>query len=210
MRKSSSECSSSSSVPGQVFVGLCENLWTLFAISVMGPGQVGSVWPLSHRSSPSPDVPLGILHLRMSHPWCVSGPPGWKHLSVHARDSQNEPFVQFWKTILAPLISRPMAGPPAACLALWVSATPSLGSAACFPGLWMLAPLKDTSGNLLRLALYPDRPQLDGEIGCDQHWCCWMSWLLELSSCRISSLVCFSSSFQESILASYLQNVPLS
>lgn len=65
---------------------------------------------------------------------------GGKHLSVHASDSRNEPFVQFWKTILAPLISMPVAGRPATCLAVQVSAIPSLGSATCSPGLWMLPP----------------------------------------------------------------------
>lgn len=63
---------------------------------------------------------------------------------------------------------------------------PAFLTCGCFP-------LSKQSGNLLRLALYPDRPQLGGEIECDQRWCCWMSWLLELSSCMISCLVCFSS-----------------
>lgn len=141
MRKSSSECSSSSSVLGQVFVGLCENLWTLFAISEMGPGQVGSVWPLSSRSSPSPDIPLGILPFRMSHPSAHLRPTrvGSICLSMPEIDRMNL-LCSSAKPFSSPG-SPPVTGLPAACLALWVSTTPSLGSAACFPGWWMLAPL---------------------------------------------------------------------
>lgn len=65
---------------------------------------------------------------------------GGKQFSVHANDSQNESFVQFWKTILAPLTSVPVAGLPSLCPAVWVSAILNLVSAACSPGLWMLSP----------------------------------------------------------------------
>lgn len=141
MRKSSSDCSSSSSVPGQVFVGFSENLWTLFAISEMGPGQWAHCSPCPTDLLPHQMFPWESFTWEYHTPEVSQAHQGGKHLSVHARDSQNEPFVWFWKTILASLTSRPVAGPPAACLAQWVSATPSLGSAACFPDLWMLPPL---------------------------------------------------------------------
>lgn len=209
MRKSSSECSRSSSVPGQVFVGLCENLWTLFAISEMGPGQVGSVWPLSSRSSPSPDVPLGILHLRMSHPWGVSGPPGWEAFVCPCHRLTEWTFCAVLENHSRPLDLHPWLDSQ---LPVWHCGFLQhrvWGQQPAFLAGGCLLLSKDMSGNLLRLALYPDRPQLGGDMECEQHWCCWTSWSLELSSCRIS-LVCFSSSFQESILASYVPNVPQS
>ena len=140
MRKSISEHFDSSSVPGQIFSGSCEKLWTLLAISDRPVRWDKAKW---FHCGP---CPTDLVSLQLL-PWetFTSGEvsqahQGEKHLSVHASDSQNKLFVLFWKTILAPLISTPTVGLPAACLAVRASATPSLGSATCSPCLWMLPP----------------------------------------------------------------------
>lgn len=208
MRKSSSECSNSSSVPRQIFAAPCEKLWALFAISDR-PVR----WDKAKRVHCGP-CPTDLLSLQML-PWesFTSGEvsqahQGGKCLSVHASDSQNEHFVQFQK------INYPCSFDLHVCV--W---TPS-----CLSGSVGFCNTEFGVSNLLSW-LARASPSLKTRVGICYCWLCTqigyslMGWLSLTSPDAVKCQGCLNEavvgsspwfpSFQEAILANYLQNVPL-
>lgn len=153
------------------------------------------------------DVPLGILHLRMSQPWDVSGPPGWEAFVCPCQRLAEWSFCAVLENHSCPLDLQACCWTPSSLsgtvgfcntksgvssLLSWpVDASPSLRVWVGICYGWLCT---QTGHSLM------GRLNVTSTDAAEYHGC----------SCRISSLVSFSSSFQESILASYLQNVPLS
>lgn len=161
-RKSNPECSNSSSVLGQIFAESHEKLWTSL-VSSDHPAR----WDKAKWVHCCP-CPTDLLTLQML-PWesfhSVEVSQAHQHGGTFACPCQWFTEGIFCAALESHLCPFDL---PAACVAVWLSAVPSLASATCSPGLWTLPPPQEyMSGNLLLLAWYPGRPQLDGRAVFD-------------------------------------------